>query len=182
MIFICGACYKVLMTKMWGRGFFILIGILLLLMAAATIYFQGVKGSLQRESASLADDLNDWSARETQILNTKQQRVEFFRKRAFLDQGRQSVSSQVRFLSALSRITPGRIRLSGLQTRWTGQNLSFALEGEVQGRSRQDILRVFNRFVQGMGRMDAVIEIGSKHRAWSGDTRLEFMLEGIWEE
>ena len=160
----------------------VVTGILLIAMAAAAVYFQSIIGSIHGESTELAAELAGFKAERARILATKQQRAEFFRKAAFLEQGRQSVRSLTGLLSTLSRITPMRVRLSGLHARWNGQSMDFTIEGRIEGRIRNDLLTVFNRFSRRVERLGAVVDIDFGAPAWPEKTRLEFSFKGIWEE
>jgi len=160
-------------------GLLITGGIILIILIASTIYFENIRGPYKKEVEKIKETYLSVSKNADIIKTTKKQRVDFFKRRFYIDFPLKYAYSTANFTRKLSLITPKEIELLDMEIKPANQSFTFLLNGRVRALSDISAQLRFREFYRTLERFEDVLQItSSTDKKNAGQIRFYFTING----
>lgn len=129
------------------------------ILIAATVYFEGIKGSYRQDIEGTQKTFQSLSRDADLIEKTRHRRVDYFKKSFFAEFPPRYSYSAANFIRRLSLITAEDIRLGKLEIKPRGQDFSFVLTGSIPSGDNISALGAFNRFFRRLKEFEDMVDV-----------------------
>lgn len=134
-------------------------GIVAIILIGFTIHFESIKSSYKKEIENTKKTYLSVSKEAEIIEKTKQQRVDFFKRRFYIDFPLKYAYSTANFFRKLSLISTQGIEFTEMETNPANQTYTFLLKGRIKARDKNTAQSRFREFYRKLEKFEEVLQI-----------------------
>lgn len=132
-------------------------------LTAGILYFQNIKESYKKKIENLRDTYQDLNRDASVIEETKRQRINFYKRRHYLDFPLKYSYAAADFIRRLSLIVPGKIKLIEVEINSADQSFTFLLYGKIKSDNNIKTKSKFLEFYRELEQFEDLIHIKSSN-------------------
>ena len=144
-------------------GFIIAASIILIILTGVTIHFQKIKNSHQKEFEQVKKTYLSVNKNAAEIEKSKKQRIDFFKRRFYLNLPLKYTYSAANFTRKLSLIAAGKIRFTKMEITPGNHTFTFLLKGRIEADGKRAARSGFIAFYRELESLENVLRIKSSN-------------------
>jgi hypothetical protein len=148
-------------SRLIGLG--ISTAIIVAILSGSTFYFQNIKGSYEKDIENIQKTYRSLSKNAAVIEETKAQRVDFYKRRHYIDYPLKYSYTAASLLQRLSEIAPAEVELIEMEMNPAPQSVTFLLTGRIRAGNNIDAQSSFLAFYQELKLFEDILHIESSN-------------------